>query len=635
MGQEEDLKRKIAVLMCGWNTTFVKDFLNGMQRASENRDIDLYVFNSYDYTEYSGFINYTGFSVFNLINYEDFDGIVLFADLINNARVLEKERQKILKSGKPVICVNKALPDLDCIKIDNYTGMYELLTHMVKFHNCKSFAYISGKETFIDMAERYKAFRTVVQENEIKVPMEDIHTIESSDYNCAYKFFTDYVKQGKKFPEVFVCVNDQVALALLKVAKENNIKVPEDLKVVGYDDWAFARISSPSLTTIKNSTEEAGYAALNHLLDQTTYGQNIKIKSEPIYRESCGCSTQTQQDISSLSLDMLEIYSKSSSFNYQLNNIEEIFTEAEDVFSLLTNIETYFNKSHEFEGSDFCIFLKSDWSSILINSVENLPLNLSYGAQVQSICSIQDGKKYPREMISTRNLIPNKMKTEGSNVFLFLPIYHHSYVHGYFVTKNNLSLIENKYGYRWSRNFGTSIEHFRKRNMYKQMSQQYLKLSTNDALSGMLNRIGLEKLAKPFYASNKKNGLTTVLFFVDINKMKHINDQFGHLHGDLAVKTVSAAVLETVPKNWLCIRYGGDEFLVVGNSHNYNGEDYCSKIKERLFQKTSIMHLPYNLSASVGTYSVPATSPLTLEQAVEHVDSIMYAQKQEYHRING
>ena len=88
------MKRKIAVLMCGWNTTFVKDFLNGMQRASENRDIDLYVFNSYDYTEYSGFINYTGFSVFNLINYEDFDGIVLFADLINNARVLEKNDRK-------------------------------------------------------------------------------------------------------------------------------------------------------------------------------------------------------------------------------------------------------------------------------------------------------------------------------------------------------------------------------------------------------------------------------------------------------------------------------------------------------------------------------------------------------------
>ena len=178
---------------------------------------------------------------------------------------------------------------------------------------------------------------------------------------------------------------------------------------------------------------------------------------------------------------------------------------------------------------------------------------------------------------------------------------------------------------------GTGIEHFRKKNMFKQMSQQYLRLSTKDALSGALNRQGLEKLAKPFYAQNKKNGLTTVLFFVDINKMKHINDKFGHLHGDLAVKTVAAAVLETIPKNWLCIRYGGDEFLVVGNSKNYNGEDYCTLIKERLASKTSVMHLPYNLSASVGTYSVPPQAELTLEQAVENVDNIMYEQKQAFH----
>ena len=297
-------------------------------------------------------------------------------------------------------------------------------------------------------------------------------------------------------------------------------------------------------------------------------------------------------------------------------------------------MEIFFARSHKFEGSDFCIFLKSDWSSVLINSAESLPLNLSYGQNVQSIVSIQGGIKYPREIINTRDLIPSKMHSAENNIFVFLPIYNHSYVHGYYVTKNNLAMIKNRFGYNWSRNFGNSIERFRKSNMYKQMSQQFLRLSTRDALSGMLNRVGLEKLAKPFYAQNKKNGLTTVLFFVDINKMKLINDNFGHLHGDLAVKTISAAIMEVIPKNWLPIRYGGDEFLVVGNSKNYNGEDYCQIITERIRKKTSIMRLPYILSASVGTYSVPASSSLTLEEAVEKVDDIMYQVKQEFHKTN-
>ena len=246
-------------------------------------------------------------------------------------------------------------------------------------------------------------------------------------------------------------------------------------------------------------------------------------------------------------------------FTAQMELMQQIFTEATDVFTLLTNLDLCFQKSHSIEGSDFCIFLKSDWYSVLINQAESLPQNLDYGTQVQSIASIQNNEKSFREIINTRDLIPNKMKTEENNFFLLLPIFNHSYVHGYFVTKNNFTnnftMRDNHYGHTWTLTFGNSIERFRKQNMFKQMSK------------------------------NKKYGLTTVLFFVDINKMKYINDKFGHLHGELAVKTIAAAAMEVIPRTWLPIRYGGDEFLIVGNSKNYNGEDYCKIITDRITKK--------------------------------------------------
>ena len=626
------MKKKIAVLACGWCDTFLLDFLDGMKRATEGKDIDLYVFNAYNYTEYSGFPNYTGFSVFSLINYEDYDGIVVLSDLISNPRFLEKERLRILKSKKPAISINKKMEGISCIRIDNYTGYYELLEHLIKIHGIKDIAYVSGKETSIDIAERYKAYTQILQDNNIPLDNQKIYSLNASDYHSAYHFFVQLIKSGQKLPQAFACANDYIAMALLKVCSENKIKVPEQLKIIGYDDLSHSRSIKPSLTTVKSNADLVGSEVISRLTYNTAGVQILRMKSSPVFRQSCGCSYPTTNDQSLLSLNILSEASHKEEFDTHIELISEIFTEAADVFTLLTNVENYFIKSHNFEGDNFCLFMKSDWTSVLINSAESLPQNLTYGTQVQSICSVQGGVKYPREMIPVRELVPSKMKTEGSNVFLFLPIYHHSYVHGYFVAKNNLTMIANRYGYLWTRTLGTSIEHFRKKNMFKQMSQQYLKLSTRDALSGALNRQGLDKLAKPYYAQNKKNGLTTVLFFVDINKMKHINDQFGHLHGDLAVKTVAAAAMETVPKNWLTIRYGGDEFLIVGNSRNYNGEDYCEKIKERLAAKTSVMHLPYNLSASVGTYSVPANSDLTLEQAVENVDNIMYEQKQAFHK---
>ena len=626
------MKKKIAVLACGWCTYFLKDFILGIQRAVEGKNTDIYVFNTYNYTEYSGFPNYTGASIFNLIHYEEYDGIIILADLIGNVRILERERLRILKSGKPAISINKKMEGICCLRVDNYSGMYEVIDHLIKMHNIKDIAYISGKETSVDINERYKAYNTVLRDNGIEVDQNKIFSIDYSDYHCSYRFFDDYIKAGNKLPEAFVCANDLLAMGLLKVCYENKISVPEQLKIIGFDNIPESQCTSPSLTTVHNNAELLGAEAINRLEFGTNPSQILKMKSSPVMRQSCGCAYSNTKQQNRFTLNILDESNKKEEFDTQMEVIGEIFAEAADVFTLLTNIENYLTKSHSFEGTDFCIFMKSDWTSVLINSAENLPQNLSYGTQVQAICSIQNNKKYLREMINTSELIPAKMKSEESSTFLFLPIFHHSYVHGYYVTKNNLSMIDNRYGYMWSRTLGTSIEQFRKKNMYRQMSQQYLKLSTKDALSGMLNRQGLDKLAKPFYSQNKKNGLTTVLFFVDINKMKHINDQFGHLHGDLAVKTVAAAVLETVPRNWLCIRYGGDEFLVVGNSKNYNGEDYCTQIKEKLLSKTSVMHLPYTLSASVGTYTVPANSDLTLEQAVENVDNIMYEQKQAFHK---
>jgi len=628
------MKKKIALLACGWCNYYLEEFIAGMKRAATEDSIDIYVFNAYNYTEFSGYPNSTGYSIYGMIHYEDFDGIIILSDLINNPRVLEKERLRIIKSGKPAIAINKKMEGITNIRVDNYTGFHELIEHMLNEHNIRDFGYITGRETSIDIAERYKAFRVCLTEHEMKIDMTKVFEIAKSDYHTAYSFMTQYVENGNPLPECFVCANDLIALAVMKVAQEHLIDVPGKLKIIGYDDIFYAKSLIPSITTVKGNAELIGYEALKRVLTGSDEVQLFKLKSTPIYRHSCGCEKQLATNQKLFSLNILDDVNKTQAFSTQMEKIEEIFTEAPDVFTLLTNLELFFNGSHTFEGRDFCIFLKADWSSVLINSSENLPLNLSYGSQVQSIVSIQGDKKFLREVINTRELIPSKMKTDTNNVFLFMPIFHHSYVHGYLVCKNNLAMLDNHFGYTWTKTFGNSIERFRTKNMYKQMSQQYLKLSTRDALSGMLNRVGLEKLAKPFYAQNKKNGLTTVLFFVDINKMKTINDKFGHLHGDLAVKTISAAAMEVVPKNWLCIRYGGDEFLIVGNSKNYNGEDYCTLIKQRVAKKTAVMQLPYDLSASVGTLSVPANSTLSLEEAVSKVDEIMYAQKQAYHKAH-
>jgi len=628
------MKRKIAVLCCAWSTYFVTDFIHGIQKAIKDNGIDVYIFNAYNYTEFSGYPNSTGFSIFSLINYADFDGVIILSDLINSPRVLEKERLRILKAGIPAITINSPLQGISCIKLDNYSGFFELISHLIRVHQVTDIAYIGGRERSIDFAERYKAYKEALKDNDIPFDMNKVFTITASNYHETYTFIEDYIKSGKPLPQAFVCANDLIALAILKVADENNISVPEDLKVVGYDDIFYSKCTVPAISTVRGNADQLGVECVKRVLFGGKDVKHITIKSSPVFRSTCGCATGLTANHKTFALNVLSSMNVHDEFSSQMEVIEEIFTEANDVFTLLTNLESFFAKSHHFEGPDFSIFLKSDWASVLINTEEKLPQNLSYGTHVQSIVSVYNNKKYVNELIPTRELISQKLKSpEESDIFIFNPIFNHSYVFGYMVTKNNLLMIDNHYAYTWARTFGTSIERFRQKNMYKKLSQQFLKLSTQDALSGCLNRAAMDKIVIPYYEENKNRRLTNILYFIDINKMKHINDQFGHLHGDLAVKTVAAAVLQVVPKNWKAVRYGGDEFLVVGNSYNYKGEDYCSMITSVLERKVSLMKLPYRLSASVGTYQVPPDSPLTLQQAVEKVDEIMYIKKEQMHKM--
>lgn len=612
----------------------VLSVLEGMKRAAYQYNADLYIFNCYTYTEFSGYPNNTGFSIYRLINYSDYDGIIILSDLINNLRVLEKERQRIIQSGKAALSLNYKLEGLSFLRVDTYSAFYDLVTHLIKEHNLKKLCYISGRENTFENTERYKAFRQAMKDNNLELNQENVCSIKTGRYDSAYEYALEQFSAKKVLPEGIVCSNDFIALGVLQAAEERGIHVPDQLKIVGCGDSHHSTMVTPAITTVGSLHEKLGFEAVNHVLNDIGIQTN-KIMSTPIYRNSCGCNTPPSKIRKLIALNDFNEISKNETFTAQVDHIEDIFTEATDVFTLLTSLEMFLNVSHKFEGSDFCLFLKSDWTSVFVNSEENLPQNLDYGTNVQSVISIMNNEKYLHEMINTRDLIPSKMKSDNPSVYLFMPIYNHSYVHGYYVCKDSLLMMENRYGYTWTRKIGSSIEHFRKRNMFKQMSNQFLRLSTNDGLSGLLNRVGLDKLAKPFFEQNKKNGLSNILYFVDINSMKTINDKFGHLHGDLAVKTISSAISSVIPKNWLAIRYGGDEFLVLGNNKNYKGEDYSQLITQAVTKKTSIMQLPYNLSASIGSYVVPPASPMTMDQAVKAVDTIMYEKKQEFHKQEG
>ncbi|MFN6991158.1 MAG: GGDEF domain-containing protein [Fervidobacterium sp.] len=147
-----------------------------------------------------------------------------------------------------------------------------------------------------------------------------------------------------------------------------------------------------------------------------------------------------------------------------------------------------------------------------------------------------------------------------------------------------------------------------------------LRESFFDSLSGAYNRqTGLELLSKIFL-SIKREVREGYLVFLDIDNLKKYNDNFGHAKGDELIKNFSQAVLKSIRKNDIFVRYGGDEFLLYIDSKE--PENVIRRIK-----------LSNDAEFSYGIVSLHDFD--TLEDAIIAADSKMYELKNAKRFHNG
>ncbi|MFD3156734.1 GGDEF domain-containing protein [Haloimpatiens sp. FM7330] len=171
-----------------------------------------------------------------------------------------------------------------------------------------------------------------------------------------------------------------------------------------------------------------------------------------------------------------------------------------------------------------------------------------------------------------------------------------------------------------------------KDNMLKKLYLEKEKLNyyaSTDAMTGVLNRrSGLELLDKKLKLSitnNKK----FVICFVDVDRLKMINDIFGHEEGDNCLISVAKIIRENIRKKDFVIRMGGDEFLVVlpettMREANKAWSRICRRIEE--INKNSCK---YNLSLSYGLYEYDKRTQkeMCVSELIQKADAEMYKKK--------
>jgi diguanylate cyclase (GGDEF)-like protein len=162
----------------------------------------------------------------------------------------------------------------------------------------------------------------------------------------------------------------------------------------------------------------------------------------------------------------------------------------------------------------------------------------------------------------------------------------------------------------------------------EQHASELRRASVTDELTGLLNRRGFMLIADQAIRAAVRKREKLVLFFVDLDGMKTINDELGHTMGDRALVEAGSLLRRVFRRSDVVARLGGDEFVVLAvDATLESGPTLAAKMREALLEYNSSSR-QFQLSMSVGTSIFDPASPSTLERLLSEADAHMYEEKQ-------
>ncbi len=210
------------------------------------------------------------------------DGLIVAIAAASHADDVRSLAERI-----PTVIVDRTLPGWrgDNVVGDNRTGMGLAVRHLSGLGH-RRLALINGDAHLSTASERRLGFsQAVVAEGIADVSYSDGAFTFESGYQQAIALL-----DRSNRPTAVCAANDLLALAVLSAASDRDCTVPDELSVVGYDDIAYAKLASPSLTTVRQPAYDMGAAAarllLERLRDERRNARRLVVRPQLVVRRS-------------------------------------------------------------------------------------------------------------------------------------------------------------------------------------------------------------------------------------------------------------------------------------------------------------------------------------------------------------
>lgn len=153
-------------------------------------------------------------------------------------------------------------------------------------------------------------------------------------------------------------------------------------------------------------------------------------------------------------------------------------------------------------------------------------------------------------------------------------------------------------------------------------------LSIIDDLTGLYNRRGFLTLAQQQIKNAQRGDTKLLLIYADLDKMKQINDNYGHQEGDWALIKVADILRATFRESDIIARLGGDEFTVLATVHpDDDRAELLPRLQNNIKALNEMQARPYEVSLSIGSTCFDPHVDQSLEDRLAQADEALYNEK--------
>jgi DNA-binding LacI/PurR family transcriptional regulator len=214
--------------------------------------------------------------------------------IIASASVNDPNVNRMVDASMPVVLVGRFphLPQAVSAGVDDVAGAAAITRHLLADHGLRRIGHISGPLDHQTAIDRYEGFRAALAESGGAT-----HTLAAGDFSeesgrAAARQLLDSMSDI----EAIFTANDEMAYGALLEMRSRGLRVPEDVALVGYDDFGVSRLTTPGLTTVHVPAEDLGRCAAELLFDlvdgNVPEPAHTVLPVELIIRDSCGIHSQ-------------------------------------------------------------------------------------------------------------------------------------------------------------------------------------------------------------------------------------------------------------------------------------------------------------------------------------------------------